>query len=102
MTPVGNAARDCRVTVRWASLVTKRNNFMVRATVCLMMRAHTMRQPDPDAAMKTLLLMIALTLCLLFLEQAWLPSAQADECGNLGPAQTLQCAAYGAGSVAPE
>ncbi|WP_174971222.1 hypothetical protein [Pandoraea morbifera] len=52
--------------------------------------------------MKTLLLMLALTLCLLFLEQAWLPSAQADECGNLGPTQTLQCAAYGAGSVAPE
>ncbi|WP_353190136.1 hypothetical protein [Pandoraea pnomenusa] len=52
--------------------------------------------------MKTLLLMLALMLCLLFLAQAWLPSAQADECSNLGPAQTLQCAAYGAGNIAPE
>lgn len=52
--------------------------------------------------MKTLLLMLALMLCLLFLEQEWLPSAQADECGNLAPAQTLQCAAYGAGGVVPE
>jgi len=61
-----------------------------------------MRQPYSDAAMKTLLLMLALVLCLLFLEQAWLPTAQADECDNLGPAQTLQCAAYGAGNVVPE
>jgi hypothetical protein len=63
---------------------------------------HTMRQPYSDAAMKTLLFMLALVLCLLFLEQAWLPTAQADECDNLGPAQTLQCAAYGAGNVVPE
>lgn len=52
--------------------------------------------------MKTLLLALALVLCVLFLAQDWLPSAQADECDNLGPAQTLQCAAYGAGSVVPE
>ncbi|VVD75930.1 hypothetical protein PHO31112_00840 [Pandoraea horticolens] len=52
--------------------------------------------------MKTLFLMLALVICLLFLEQAWLPAAQADECGNLGPAQTLQCAAYGAANVLPE
>ncbi|VVE08424.1 MULTISPECIES: hypothetical protein [Pandoraea] len=52
--------------------------------------------------MKTLLLVLALVLCVLFLAQAWLPSARADECDNLGPAQTLQCAAYGVGSVVPE
>ncbi len=52
--------------------------------------------------MKTLLLMLPLVLCVLFLAQAWLPSAQAGECDNLGPAQTLQCAAYGAANVAPE
>ncbi|VVE03980.1 hypothetical protein PEP31012_02268 [Pandoraea eparura] len=53
--------------------------------------------------MKTLLLVLALALCVLFLAQDWLlPSAQADECDNLGPTQTLQCAAYGAGSVVPE
>jgi hypothetical protein len=61
-----------------------------------------MRHSVPDAAMKTLLLMLALMLCLLFLAQAWAPSAQADECDNLGPSQTLQCAAYGAANVVPE
>ncbi|VVD96293.1 hypothetical protein [Pandoraea terrigena] len=52
--------------------------------------------------MKTLFLALALVLCVLFLAKDWLPSAQADECDNLGPAQTLQCAAYGAGSIVPE
>ncbi|WP_174987785.1 hypothetical protein [Pandoraea pneumonica] len=52
--------------------------------------------------MKTLLAMLALLLCLFLLEQADVPSAQADECGNLAPDQTLQCAAYGAGNVVPE
>jgi len=63
---------------------------------------HTMRHPDSGAAMKTLLAMLALLLCLFLLEQADVPSAQADECGNLAPDQTLQCAAYGAGNVVPE
>ncbi|MBN4665483.1 hypothetical protein HUS70_07165 [Pandoraea nosoerga] len=52
--------------------------------------------------MKTLLVMLVVALCLLLLAQAWAPSAQADECDNLGPSQTLQCAAYGAANVVPE
>ena len=61
-----------------------------------------MRHSDPDAVMKTLLVMLVVALCLLLLAQAWAPSAQADECDNLGPSQTLQCAAYGAANVVPE
>ncbi|WP_150551323.1 hypothetical protein [Pandoraea soli] len=61
-----------------------------------------MPHPNSDAAMKTLLLVLALVLCVLFLARDWLPSAHADECDNLGPTQTLQCAAYGVGSAVPE
>lgn len=50
--------------------------------------------------MKPLLLLLVLLVSLLLLEQIWVPTAQADECDGLGPAQTLQCATYGAGVVA--
>ncbi|WP_191629119.1 hypothetical protein [Pandoraea terrae] len=43
--------------------------------------------------MRLLLTLLVLLLCVLLFEEAWLPSAQADECGDLAPAQTLQCAA---------